>query len=113
MIHTPLNIISGNHHCHSQYSPVQKELIKKAYNADLTINKISKLYHILQSFMHYVFNSLQHNFTEAVRLHSGRSKIISICSECLVLCLVCLNLKIIYSELKQKTDLNISRSIMY
>ena len=113
MIHTSLNIISGNHHCHSQYSPVQKELIKRAYNAGLTINKISKFYHVSQSFTHYVLNSLQHDLTETVRPCFDRSKIMSICSEHLVLHLVCLNLKIIYLELKQKTDLNILRSIMY
>ena len=113
MIHTSLSIISSNHHCHNQYSSVQKELIKKAYDADLTFNKISKLYNLLQSFTHYVLNSLQHDLIKAVRLCSDRSKIMSIHFECLILHLVHLNSKITYSELKQKISLNISQSTMY
>ena len=113
MICIPLNIISGNHHHHNQYSPVQKRLIRRACHAGLTFNEISRLYNLPQSFTHYVLNSLQHDLTEAVRLHSDRSKVMSIHSEHLVLHLAHLNSKITYPELKQKTDLNISQSIMY
>ena len=63
--------------------------------------------------MCYVLNNLQHDLTETVKLCSDRSKVINIHSECLVLCLVCLNSKIIYFKLKQKINLNISQFTIY